>query len=1036
MGNASAFFSALIAALWTWTLIGLAAFVGYQISQGQTVETIPGFGLLPDFLKVPLQHQTDNTIVLTLAGVLGGFLLFFLVGYVWQALVDFVRLALVKGSVARARKGGRLTQPSQNLITWRWFYYPRMTRLWQEYAETLHRQTLPARPDQPSQVCYRSTVAAETIFSTQALVDLPMRVEFFRHLPGILTGAGIVSTFAGILLGLSQFNPSVEAQQIAYQLKNLFGGITTAFIASFFAIFTAILVTIVEKFLLHWRYAQVATLQHYMDDLFRAGIESEYLAHLVNHGQPGALQLQTEMGRLIDSLAAQVPTATPPAATPSAIQPLMPYANPSMPGDRLHETDSIQTVLSGFLVDLSQLLHRTMETYGRRREDGRAFEIQLISAGERLDVALGEFARAVVEAKSELNHNHALLQELLQRQLSLLEQMNGHLEQANKPQPQHPPVADLTAGLQQNLEHALRQLPDKGDIADLLAAIQGQHQSAADLALGLQKGLEQALRQAADKVDVVDLRTAIQGQHQSATDLALGLQKSLEQSLRQAPDKADIANLLMAIQGQQQVVTDLALGLQKGLEQGLHQVPGKGDVAGLLTAIQGQQQAVTDHLLGLQNSLEQSLRQVPDKREMADLLTAIQGQQQAVTDLALGLQKSLEQSLHQVPDKREMAGLLTAIQGQQQVVTDFATGLQQGLEQAVRQAADKADKADMVDLYTAIQAQQQAITAFATGLQQGLEQALRQAPDKADMVDLRTAIQDQQQAVTDLALGLQKGLEQAPDKTDMADLLTAIHGLRAGMVEAFVHPLQEATEQLTQQFARMEQELFQQHLQVENRLLDQLQDQFQANSAAVSTELANQVKALSRQSEQTTSTLVQTLAAQLVQDLNATLQAHTQTESSQEMAEKVTELLSDRLEQTFGGLSRGLSELRDRFSLERDAIVTTMEDWRADSSRSDMEKDQKIDQKISEVISHVNTHHSHLIQVIDTLNQNLSQDLNGMRGGLLSKSEESTRQMVEKVGDLGRVLEEVINTVGQEQTVFIEMLGERLEALRKRLRTK
>ena len=310
MGSVSSFFAATLSTLWTWALLGFATFAGYQVSQERDLANVPGFDALPAFLRIPLQHQTESVIVFTLAGVLSGFLVFFLVGYVWQALQDFLRLEMVSQSLKKAQQEGRMEttspDPEDDLTRWHWFYYPRMTHLWREYAETLHRQPSANPAHDATQVHYRATIPAEIIFSAQALVDVPMRVEFFRHLPGILTGAGIVSTFAGILLGLSEFNPAVEAQQITHQLKLLFTGITTAFVASFFAIFSAILVTILEKFLLHWRYAQITALQHRIDDIFRAGIEPEYLASLVNNGKAGFEQLHTEIGRLAVSMMAHM----------------------------------------------------------------------------------------------------------------------------------------------------------------------------------------------------------------------------------------------------------------------------------------------------------------------------------------------------------------------------------------------------------------------------------------------------------------------------------------------------------------------------------------------------------------------------------------------------------------------------------------------------------------------------------------------------------------------------------------------------------
>ncbi|MEO5348570.1 MAG: hypothetical protein H7836_02850 [Magnetococcus sp. YQC-3] len=808
MGNASAFFSALVSMLWTWMLIGVSVFAGYRITQEKSLEKLPGFDLLPSFLRIPLQQQTDNQIVLMLFGVLTGFLLFFLLGYCWQAIQDFLRLALVRASLERANRAGYLTgrvgtarEREAGPLLWQWFYYPRMSHLWREYAETLHRQTVPTTADALSQIRYRSTIAAETIFSVQALVDVPMRVEFFRHLPGILTGAGIVSTFAGILLGLSAFDPSVEVQQITLQLKNLFTGITTAFIASFFAIFAAILVTIVEKFLLHWRYAQVTTLQHYVDDLFRAGIEPEYLAHLVNHGETEIRHLQAEMGRLAATIPPPQQTLAQPLEPLSSIRPLEPHI--SLPAPGADGAEPFRGVLNNFLQEFSQLLQRTLETYGRRREEGRALDIQLISVGERLDVAMGEFASAVVEAKREISGNHAAVQELLQRQLAVLEQLDARMTQQG----------DAQWG--RAMDEMVKELPTREELA-----------------------------------------LWVQSERQEQTDALRSLQKAMEKTVGQLPDKEDAARLLTEIQGWR-----------------------------------GEQQR--DLLPALQETLEKILGRLSDREDAARLLTEIQGWR-----------------------------------GEQQ--RDLLPVLQENLERL---------------------------------------------------------------------------LGRLSDKEDAARLLTEIQGWHAGMEQGVSRQLQDVNQQVTRQFSTLEQEL-------------------------------SQIKALSAQMEVNAGLLCRELADRVSNELQQNLQARSEADTGEVMAERVAERLFTRLEQTFGTLSKGLFELRDRFSSERDLLVSAMEGWRADVSRADEEQSQHIEQKISEVISQVNTHHSSLTKVIDELNQGLSQDLDGMRTGLLSKSEESTQEMVQKVAELGRILEESIHTVGQEQTVFIEMLGERLEALRRRMRTK
>nr|CRH04828.1 Conserved protein of unknown function. Putative Chromosome segregation ATPases-like protein [Candidatus Magnetococcus massalia] len=260
----------------------MSVVVGIHVSENapQVIAAAP----LPDFLANPLGNQAEAPIVMTLLGVIGGFLTYFMIAYVFQALLDYVRVGMAHRSLTRAMKRGEFERGEADPEGYRWFYYPLFTRLWHDFTDSLHRQVV-VDEHGAKHVHFRATVPSELYFNLQNMVDTPMRVEFFRHLPGILTGAGIVSTFAGILLGLNDFNPTVEASQVTQQLKHLFTGVSTAFVASFIAIATAISVTTLEKLLIHWRYSQITRLQGTLDDLFHGGVESEYLAEIAARGE-------------------------------------------------------------------------------------------------------------------------------------------------------------------------------------------------------------------------------------------------------------------------------------------------------------------------------------------------------------------------------------------------------------------------------------------------------------------------------------------------------------------------------------------------------------------------------------------------------------------------------------------------------------------------------------------------------------------------------------------------------------------------------
>ena len=65
---------------------------------------------------------------------------------------------------------------------------------WSEFQETLHDQYADGDGERTLERT-RATASASHFFSAQSVVDTPLHTEYFRHLPGILTGLGIIGTF-------------------------------------------------------------------------------------------------------------------------------------------------------------------------------------------------------------------------------------------------------------------------------------------------------------------------------------------------------------------------------------------------------------------------------------------------------------------------------------------------------------------------------------------------------------------------------------------------------------------------------------------------------------------------------------------------------------------------------------------------------------------------------------------------------------------------------------------------------------------------
>lgn len=178
----------------------------------------------------------------------------------------------------------------------------RLAHCWSEFTETLHPQTTVNDMGQEEVSRWRATAVAETFFTDQALVETPLKTEFYKHLPGILTGIGIIGTFSGLILGLINFEVSTNADAVRNSLAMLIQNVGHAFIVSASAIALAMLFTWIEKSLVTKRFREVEGICRLIDSMFDAGAGEEYLARLVEASETSA----TQATQIKDSLVADL----------------------------------------------------------------------------------------------------------------------------------------------------------------------------------------------------------------------------------------------------------------------------------------------------------------------------------------------------------------------------------------------------------------------------------------------------------------------------------------------------------------------------------------------------------------------------------------------------------------------------------------------------------------------------------------------------------------------------------------------------------
>jgi hypothetical protein len=183
--------------------------------------------------------------------------------------------------------------------------------IWREYAKTLHSQQEINDGELRLSAVF-STVTSDAYFNAETVFEGRINSEFFKHLPGILTGLGIIGTFVGLIFGLQSF-ASIQLgdpKDIQRGLTALMDAVRGAFVVSATAIVAAMLVTFFEKLLVKRLTSLVHKLVQAIDALYDAGASEDYLARLVKASEESAAQtkilkdaLVKELGELLRELA-------------------------------------------------------------------------------------------------------------------------------------------------------------------------------------------------------------------------------------------------------------------------------------------------------------------------------------------------------------------------------------------------------------------------------------------------------------------------------------------------------------------------------------------------------------------------------------------------------------------------------------------------------------------------------------------------------------------------------------------------------------
>lgn len=331
------------------------------------------------------------------AAILGVLLLSFVIFSLFPSFVVSRQLSRVikKLSALNGKPDGSLEQIFHNNGI--------LGHLWHEYADSLHKQTGDGQV-----IRFRSTMPAGVVFRPDILVDIPLRADFFKHLPGLFTGVGIIGTFYGLLIGMQSFIVSENPVVVRASLTRLLHGVSEAFLVSASAITLAMIVTFIEKLVVSRLNAKVEKLVQLLDGLFEGGAGEEYLARLVRATEASSAQtsglLKGELKQMLTELSEKQIAATNAGSVAlgnriaASIEeglkaPLAEIAN-SLKHARDDQGAALQTMLAGMFDNFNSQM-KTL--FGGQASDMSSMQRQTMEALSAIVVRLEGMAAEVSE---------------------------------------------------------------------------------------------------------------------------------------------------------------------------------------------------------------------------------------------------------------------------------------------------------------------------------------------------------------------------------------------------------------------------------------------------------------------------------------------------------------------------------------------------------------------------------------------------------------------------------------------------------------
>jgi hypothetical protein len=599
---------------------------------------------------------------------------------------------------------------------------------WQMYRGTLH-QSVNADSGEETIIGYRATSSSEYFFSQSLVVDTPLRVEFFKHIPSIMTGIGIIGTFFGLLLGLSQFDPAGDPANIQNSLGLLLEGVRDAFLASFFAISAAMFVTWKEKSWLRTCYATLEELTTAIDGLFdSAELGEEYLEKLVQSAQDSATQTKQLKDSLVSDLKAMMENLT--LAHKESHQDLAyQLIESSVKNSSDMATKIGQSITDGLQAPLEKIVNSVQQINGNQSSAVENLLTDVLSTfTSRLEATFGNQMTGTADMMSQ---SVSAMREMQLGFNQLISDLRNNSEASSK-------------ALEQQMLNMLTEIQQKqGDMGNQMSNMlqQVQH-SVAQIG---DTGVEASRKMNQQVTDLLN---------QTTENMAYLMDNIAEK--KEAQDRFSIENQNNLQQKSTEVLDQITTHISDMLNQT------NNNMNRLMTGINEKTIEQERHVLGNQQALQQT------STEMLDQLT------QQITNMLSQTNSGMENMMADISTKRDAQDRI-ALENQQ-ALQKTSTGMLEQLTQQISEMLSQTNNSTvnlMNDIAEKRKIQDQIVLENQKALQQETTKLLNQLTEQVShlIVDSQTAIQSTREnieKISQVSISSITGMNNGAEKMHLA----------------------------------------------------------------------------------------------------------------------------------------------------------------------------------------------------------------------------------------------------------------------------